>query len=282
MKAADYGFVAYIDEAGDHAPRMISAPGGPGVSAWFVLAAYVVAAARERSLGKLKNETLARFGYTQRTDIHFKALNERRRAIVCGDISGHPCRLFVAISNKKNMQGYENRRPRHDPDWFYKWMLRLLLERVTRFCLRRADLEGNAGRTAKIVLSRNGRLDYERFKEYLSLLREQSRLGTTYNKVGEIQWDAINLAHFSAVDHKSEAGLQFADAVASAFYQAVALNRRGACSPDFAIQLQPRIYSVRGEHLGFGVKPLPTPRMMGLLLPQRRLFEAYGYPKEKW
>ena len=280
--AGDYGFVAYIDEAGDHAPRIISAPGGPGVSEWFVLAAYVISSERESSLGTLKSAALAKFGYTQRTDIHFKDLNARRRAIVCDEVANHDCRLFVAISNKKNMQGYENRRPQHDPDWFYKWMLRLLLERVSRFCRRRADLEERASRTVKMVLSRNGRLDYDRFKEYLALLREQSVLGTTFNKVGEIQWDVIDLDHFSAIDHKGEAGLQFADVVASAFYQAVALNRNGECSPEHAIMLMPRMYTVRSEYLGFGVKPLPTPRMMGLALAQRRLFEAYGYPSNRW
>lgn len=280
--AGDYGFVAYIDEAGDHAPRMISAPGGPGVSEWFVLAAYVISSEREPSLGGLKAKALSKFGYTQRSDIHFKDLNARRRFVVCDEVANHDCRLFVVMSNKKNMQGYENRRPLHDPDWFYKWVLRLLLERVTRFCRRRADRENRARRTMKMVLSRNGRLNYDRFKEYLSLLREQSSLGTTFNKVGEIQWDVIDLDHFAAIDHKAEAGLQFADVVASAFYQAVALNRKGECFPEYAIRLLPRLYSVRGEHLGFGLKPLPTPKRMGLAPVQRALFEAYGYPPNRW
>jgi hypothetical protein len=257
-------------------------PGGPGVSEWFVLAAYVIASAREPTLGNLKNVALSKFGYTQRTDIHFKDLSASRRRIICDEVASHDCRLFVAISNKKNMQGYQNRRPRHDPDWFYKWMLRLLLERVTRFCRRRADLEGLDRRTVKMVLSRNGRLNYGRFKEYLTLLREQSRLGTTFNKVGDIQWDVIDLDHFSAVDHKGEAGLQFADVVASAFYQGLSLNRKGECVPEYAIQLLPRVYSVRGERLGFGVKPIPTPRRMALVPAQKKLFEAYGYPPDRW
>ena len=188
------------------------------------------------------------------------------------------------MSHKRNMQGYRNTRPRYEPDWFYRWMTRILLERVTHFCQRRAQLEQRDPKTLKLVFSRKSWMDYERTKDHLRKLGEQSRLGSMYQKAGDLKWDVIDLAHFHVIDHKNEAGVQFVDVVASAFYCAVSTsNKNGRCDPRYAGLLKPRMFSaMHGQYLGFGVKAMPPLNAMGLQVQQRKLFEMYGYPSEKW
>lgn len=279
-----YGYVAYIDEAGDHGTKLIGNADRTGVSEWFTMAAVVVSAETEPQVGAWKREVLHRFGRTQRRDLHFRSLNEQQRTVVCEYLASQPARLFVVMSHKRNMQQYRNTRPRYDKDWFYRWMTRILLERVTLFCQRRSQIEPRAATTLKLVFSRNGWMDYERTKDYLRLLRDQSRLGTMFQKVGDLKWDVIDLDHFEAVDHKNEAGVQFADTVASAFYCAVSTaNARGKCDPAYAELLKPRMFSaLQGQYLGFGLKTMPPLRNMGLQVQQRTIFESYGYPADRW
>jgi hypothetical protein len=264
--------------------KLVAKPDRRGVSEWFILSAFVVSAAEEHNVGRWQRETLAAFGRTQRTDLHFKDLNDRQRRAACLDLASRPCRLFAVMSNKKNVQNYRNMRTLPERDWFYWWMLRLLLERVTLFCHRHANARSIEPRTLKLVFSRNSRLNYARFKEYLGNLREQSRLGTMFLKTGDLKWDVIDLSLMETVGHKDEAGVQFADVVASAFYQAVSLeNHQRRCSPEFAKLLQPRIFGTKnGQYLGFGIKPMPAPPKMGLQPAQREIFEFYGYPKHRW
>lgn len=282
--AKPYGYVAYIDEAGDHGTKLIGNADRSGVSEWFTMGAVVVSAETERKVGAWKRDMLLRFGRTQRRDLHFRDLNHLQRTVVCEHLASQPARLFVVMSHKQNMQQYRNARPRYDRDWFYRWMTRILLERVTHFCQRRTQLEPRDAKTLKLVFSRNGWLDYERTKDYLRKLREQSRLGTMFQKVGDLKWDVIDLDHFHAVDHKNEAGVQFADTVASAFFCAVSTaNARGQCDPKYAGFLKPRMFSaLHGQYLGFGVKAMPALQTMGLQFQQRALFEMYGYPADKW
>src|SRR3977135_4533899 len=102
--AAPYGYVAYIDEAGDHATKLIANQQRAGVSEWFVISAFVVSASNEAKVGTWHRKALHEFGYTQRQQINFRALNDRRRRIVCAELASQPARLLAVMSNKKNMQ----------------------------------------------------------------------------------------------------------------------------------------------------------------------------------
>ena len=164
-RKAPYGFVAYIDEAGDHGTKWIEKAGRPGVSEWFVLGAVVVSADNEGNVGNWHREVLRRFGPTQRRDLHFRRMRPEQRVIASHFLADQEVRLFVVMSHKKNMQDYRNERARKDKDWFYNWMTRLLLERVTHFCQRRAQQEPRRPTTLKLVFSRNGWMNYDRMKD---------------------------------------------------------------------------------------------------------------------
>lgn len=101
-----YGFVAYLDESGDDGLKAVRPAHPTGSSEWFVLSAVVVRASNENAVGRWQKAILSDFGYTQRTDIHWNRLNPYRKKIVCEHVAQYPLRLFVFISNKKNLQGY--------------------------------------------------------------------------------------------------------------------------------------------------------------------------------
>src|SRR5829696_6675515 len=99
----------------------------------------------------------------QRKGIHFAHLNPAKKSFVCADLANRPVRCFVIASNKKNMEGYENpfaARVSMDANWFYCWLTRLLLERVTYWARKRAIQDFGSPRLIKLEYSVRGGLSY--------------------------------------------------------------------------------------------------------------------------
>ena len=86
-------------------------------------------------------------------------------------------------------------------------------------------------------------------------------------------------------DHSKFAGLQLADVVAGAFYQAVE-QITGAivdCDPACAKLLKPIIhFKGFGWYLGTGLKPMPSLHEMNLTDSQKKIFNHYGANKSSW
>jgi hypothetical protein len=105
--------------------------------------------------------------------------------------------------------------------WFYNYCLRLLLERVTEFCYRHAASEHAKGRFLKIVCSERGAHSYAQTSAYQELLKMQAKGGALFLNKRRIRWEVLDWRLAEPASHKSSAGAQLADVVASAFYQAV-------------------------------------------------------------
>jgi hypothetical protein len=71
------------------------------------LAAVVVRAGNESAVGRWQKDILKGFGYTQRTDIHYRKLSPRRKQTSCEYIADQPLLLFVVMSNKKICGGIQ-------------------------------------------------------------------------------------------------------------------------------------------------------------------------------
>jgi hypothetical protein len=128
------GFVAYIDESGDTGLERVRPLTVPGASEWLVLSCFLVRIENDLNLVSWVREITGQFRNRQRLDLHFADLVPPKKAIACQTIATKPCRFFVIMSNKKNIQGYRN--PRMDTKnkaWIYWFLARLLLERVTEF-----------------------------------------------------------------------------------------------------------------------------------------------------
>lgn len=90
------------------------------------------------------NDILAALKLNQRRVLHFQPLDRQRQVKACQAIAKLPVRCFAVTSNKRNMRGYTNPRAARvsyaaERSYFYWWMTRLLLERITDYCERRSN-----------------------------------------------------------------------------------------------------------------------------------------------
>ena len=289
MATQTYGYVAYIDEAGDPGLTRVKPCDKPGSSEWLILSAFVVGAPNEANIVPWVREIIAKFKSYQRNDLHFTNLSSRRRKVVCNEIAAMPARCFVVCSNKKNMRGYRNpfAEKYPNPNWFYAWMSRLLLERVTHFVHAKSLEQHREVKKLRIEFSERGGLTHASLNTYFEWLKMKSVGGDMFIPFGDLKWETMHRDLIHIYPHKKRAGLQLADAVASAFFKACDCYDTGACDPQFAKLLEPRIARVPdvtngGQISGYGVKLMPSFGKANLLPEQAAIFTHYGYPKQWW
>lgn len=290
-RAMTVKFVAYIDEAGDDGLKRIYPTHPNGSSEWFVLSCVLVRIENDRKMLELVKEVIGQFSNSQRKDIHYKDLIPVKKAIICDAISQANVRSFVVMSNKKNMLNYSNERVANSKqiftsskNWFYWWAARCLLERVTEECEYHASLDNDKNSKLKIIFSRRGGMNYSHFRAYMQKLQWQSESKSLFLNLGDIRWSVIDHNEIYAFDHKSMAGLQLADVIASAFFQSVTESKTRPCDPRFAKMLHKTVaYKVKStqrgdqyrQRFGYGVKILPSLEKAELSLEQTEIFDHY-------
>ncbi|MCP2080723.1 UNVERIFIED_ORG: hypothetical protein J2W74_001909 [Methylorubrum zatmanii] len=283
-KLADpYEYVAYIDEAGDPGLTKVRPLHENGASEWLMVSAVVVRRQFEPHIAPWIRNTTSTFKNHQRPGIHFADLNPAKKLVVCQELAKLPIRCFVVASNKKNMQGYQNpfaSKVSLDVNWFYCWMTRILLERVTYWAAERSMRDFGKPKTIRIEYSRRGGLSYSQLNAYFELLRVKD--GDLKLPLGRIRWPVIDREQVAIFNHETRGGLHLADIVASAFYKGCDRYTSGGCDPRFATILAPRMARDPdrswGAQCGFGVKLLPSWRVASLLPEQQQVFRHYGYP----
>jgi Protein of unknown function (DUF3800) len=279
-------FVAYIDESGDTGLDLVKKPDDPhGATEWLILSALVVKIEHDSKMVAWTKDVQADFT-SKRTDLHFNKLLEFKKPLVCSALAKKDCKAFVVMSNKKNIEQYRNHRL--DPSnkaWIYWFLARLLLERVTEYCHRQTPLERRGKDKLRIIFSRRGGLTYQDFADYLWKLYWQRDTNELVLNYRQITWPMIDHDEIFVFDHSKFAGLQLADVVAGAFYQAVEQNRGAIvdCDPACAKLLKPIIqFKGFGWYLGTGLKPMPSLHEMNLTDSQKQIFTHYGANKISW
>jgi hypothetical protein len=276
----DYGFIAYIDESGDPGIRKVSKFGSPGSSEWLVIGCILVRAERESQVRQWAHNARTLLELRQKQDIHYSDLSPKRRAAMCGHLAALPLRAFALLSNKKNMEGYSNPRAEkvRSQQWFYNWCVRLLLERVTDYCKRRSQKDYGEVRRLKIEFSERRDVSYAQTKAYQEVLRIQSRAGSLYKGKRDIKADVLHPDLIEAYPHCERDGLQLADSVPAAFFQAVNAFGPGEWDTQFAKMLKSRMATEDGQYRDYGVALQPTPPSRAqLTAKQRQIFQFYGY-----
>lgn len=169
------GYAAYIDEARDDGIKSVSPIDPGGASEWFVLGAFVVPIHEDAFVQKWLSKALHRLKSRQRTDIHFAKLDDGRKETICRYLSTLNFRWFAAVSHKPNMHGYRNTRAEkvRSKNYFYKWMARILLEKVTQYCLEdsKTRYRGQPQHKLRIEFSTRRGMFYPHTRDYLSKLR---------------------------------------------------------------------------------------------------------------
>lgn len=293
MNTRPYDYIAYVDEAGESGLQSVRPFDPKGSSEWLVMSGVVISADRESEVVPWVKDAMQR-SRTQQKVLHFSAIrHDRAKAEICRAMADLPARYFVVASNKKNMVGHSNPlaeaqslirygRPKawRNDSWFYYWISRILLEKMSAYALSRSMKDYGEARTMRIEFSENQGLSYDELGYYYDLLKQNDILNTQTANYDHISWEVIKRDQLGAFRHEKRAGLQLADAVASAFFQACDNQQSGPCNPQFARLLRPRMAIKKGKRrpAGFGVKLMPHVDDAKLTPDQLMIFREYGYP----
>lgn len=286
--SADYRYIAYIDEAGDDGLKRVRPIDENGSSEWMTLSAVLIRVERESEIEDWVKDIHAGLWRHNKPDLHFAQLRPSKKLYVCEAMAGLSARYFVLASNKKNMRGYENPFAGQIPskNWFYCWMTRLLLERVTHYVEWRSIKDYGSPQKLKIEFSERGGLSYSQMAAYYEWLRMKGPTKNLYLPWGNLRWPVMDNRLLKVYNHTERAGLQLADCVASAFFKAADKHSTNQCDPRFAQALRPRMAK---EHdrpgsliAGYGVKLMPGLGKAKLDADQAQIFRYYGYPRQWW
>lgn len=286
-----YSYIAYIDEAGDPGLRKVKPRTPNGSSEWIVIAGALIPAELEPEMGAWVQELMKAIASRQMKDIHFQRLNDYRKADVCRILATKRVKLFAVVSNKQNMEGYHNPAAAQIPSnsWFYCWLTRILLERMTDAALAASIKRYGSPRYMKLEFSERGGLSYSQMHAYYEWIRLKSAGGTIPLHVpwGKVAFEVLHPSLMRVYNHRERDGLKLPDIVASAFFKAVDVYDTGANDPQFARLLSPRMAAspMTDQKGGYGVKLWPSwSRLKDIGVPRSQLsiFEDFGYPTNYW
>lgn len=275
-------YILFIDEAGDDGLKRVRPIDTTGASEWLCISGFLVRSKYEPELDDWISDLRRDINATQSSVLHYKNLSLTKRKRAAEILAGHTCRGFIVASNKKNMRKYNNERAaqkhgNQQVHWFYNWCVRLLLERATEFCFEKSMQEHHSPKIMKVVFSKRGGHNYGQTKAYWELLKLQQTAGTTVKNASEIRPEVLRYRQVEHLPHYCHAGLQFADLIASCFYQAVDILDVPH-NPEPAKLLKPIMARKKRNARNFGVTLMPTPPEKAELEEiQKDIFKFYGY-----
>jgi len=277
--SAPYEYILYIDEAGDDGLKRVRPIDSAGATEWLVISGVLVRHNNEGKVVDWVREIREDINAKQGPALHFRNLSPTKKLRACQMISEKQVVCFAVCSNKKNMRGWSNERAAKmgGKQWFYNFCVRFLMERATDFCLRDSMKKYGEPRYMRVVFSQRGGHEYGQTKAYWEHLKAQAASETTFLRKREIKHRVLRFNLVDYVPHTSVAGLQLADVVASAFYQAIdVLDVEN--DPEPAKLLFPKMARLQGTAADEGVILQPTPPPKAKLTDmQKQIFVHYGY-----
>jgi hypothetical protein len=229
----------------------------------MVIAAVLIKANSESNVVPWVQDIIKKLDQHQITHLHFRTLKDDKKETVCNDIAQLKIRIFAVLSHKHNMIGYRNVRAEkarvNRTAWFYCWMTRLLMEKITAYCGRRSIRDYGEHRVVRCEFSDRGGVRIEDIKDYYKYLSDQSKLGMMHHDRYDLDWRVFSPNELFIYPNRMRAGLQLADCVASAFFAGLEATPEGIIKPAFAKRLVPRICADhKGKRYGYGVRTMPV------------------------
>lgn len=275
----DYGYILYVDEAGDDGLAKVKPIDPKGASEWLVISGLMIRAIDEKNCQKWLSDIRHDIAATQSPTLHYRKLSPSKQRRAAELLSKLPVRAFTVCSNKKNMRGHQNKRASKagGKQWFYNWVVRIMMERATNYCADNSRRKIGETSRLKVVFSARGGHSYGQTKAYWELLRFQEMTGRTYLNQHTINHEVLSFDLVEYIPHYMHAGLQLADIAASAFYQAIE-TRSPKSSPEPAKALAPCMAKRENQICDVGLVLQPHAiDSIGLSHDQRLIFEHYGY-----
>ncbi|RDJ26626.1 DUF3800 domain-containing protein [Bosea caraganae] len=243
-----HSFVAYIDESGDDGFKRFRQPGDRGGSSkWLIISACVFRKTHSLEAVGWRDGISNRMPERKSRILHFAELNHNQKLVVVQDIASRPLRAISIIAAKEPIPDSVYT----EKNQLYFYMTRYLSERISWLCrdMRPIVPEGN-GKVA-ITFSRRGGMSYSDFKSYMQKLKASE------DQDVRIHWPVIDIDSIDAQDHKANASLQIADAIASSFAAGFEPDRYGNCESRYAQILKPITFHRNKNYFSYGVKIVP-------------------------
>ncbi len=234
-------FHAFIDESGDEGFKFL--PNEQGSSRWFVLSAVIFRESNKLAPVEAVREIKALLKRDASKPLHFRDLKHEQRTACVSTLAKYPFRTISIVSYKPDIPDPE--RYQANKDLLYRYLTRLLIERVSWLC-RDARKAGEGDGTVKLIFSDRAAMSYEDMRNYVRLLARTEGV--------QIHWPAIIPDEICARQHGQLAGLQVADIVASSQFFALHFNPYGFAEPRYASILKGHAYRHKREWKGYGVK----------------------------
>lgn len=243
-------FRAYIDESGDDG--FLFKAGGGGCSDWMILSAAVIRTKNDTELVRALAEVRTTLNKAHNFPLHFRDLDHDKRRAYVARLAATPTKMIsIAAYKKSPVATNPFLGQKH---LFYRYLTRLLVERISWLCRDERHPGEGDGRT-ELIFSDKSSMSYQDVRDYIDHLKKKC---ATPGHGINIDWGAIDSANVSSVAHSKLAGLQAADAVATGLYYAVTPNKYGQTEPGYAEALLPRYYRYNNSKLfGYGVKWWP-------------------------
>jgi Protein of unknown function (DUF3800) len=274
-----YEYILYIDEAGDDGLKRVRPIDEVGATEWLVLGGVLIRHDNERNVVDWVRDIRSEIDATQGPALHFRNLSPTKKLTSCQLLAQKDVVCFAVCSNKKNMRGWTNERAAvmGGRQWFYNFCVRFLMERATDLCFRDSVKRYGFPRYLKVVFSQRGGHSYGQTKAYWEHLKAQAASHSTYLDKWVIKHQVLRFNLVDYVPHNTVAGLQLADVVASAFYQAVDMLDV-QLDVAAATALAPKMARREGVIADYGVVLRPTPIWKARLeTEQKQIFRTFGY-----
>jgi len=250
MKAS---FRAYIDESGDEGFVFRKSPNKEASSDWFVLAAFITRYKTDLQTVKTIDQVRQEFQLHPHKHIHWKDLKHSQKVRYAQIIAGLQARTIAVCIHKPSLLEPEAFREKYR---LYFYAVRCLVERISWLARDRHDpAKWGGDGTVELIFSNRQGMPYNDMREYLHRLENQKQTGQDIR----IEFDRIQIDKLETQTPGRSMGLQLADAVAGAFFNAMERDRFGNTEPRYVQTLLPIVYCDhdRGGCLGYGLKVFP-------------------------
>lgn len=184
-------------------------------------------------------------------DLHFKNLSHDQKVYASRALSAKPLGICVIASDKESLLDADTamREKFKEKGHLYNYLIRLLLERVTDVCAKKAP-----DAKVHVTFSRRGGTDYQSMRDYFLLLQARKNSPGMRHR---INWNVFSPEDIKVENHKVRAGLQLADLATSATYKAFEPNIYGDTEQRYLSVLSGRFIKKNGRVPNYGLMVAP-------------------------
>lgn len=244
-------FRAYVDESGDEGFAFRTSPSMQASSDWFVLTAFVTRKKTDLETVKIIDRVRRELQLHPKKHIHWKDLKHAEKVRYAQLVSELQVRTIAVCVHKPSLLEPETFRERYR---LYFYAVRYLVERISWLARDKHNpTKWGGDGTVELMFSNRQGMPYGEMKDYLQRLKNRQLSGQNVR----VEFDCIRIEELTTSTPGRCMGLQLADAVAGALFNALERDRFGNTESRYLTTLFPILYGYNGIHIGYGLKVVP-------------------------